>query len=147
MSGRHVLSKKLVKLAEIDAARVQERCDTLEQEVRQARTRLQALEEELSRFEASKEERSGQGLKMGELKLFEAHAEGLIRSIGEERESLTQRERDLSNEKNRLIAVRRDVDRAEKVSLRVRKGDEKKRAQESQRVDDDRASRSRQETP
>lgn len=139
--GRRTLSKKLVKLAEIDVTRAQVRFDELSEELRHAEARVQKCEADLAAFQEEMGQRVTRGLNLGELLILEAEQTSLQHSVGEAEQARKNLERGVSNEKTRLLQARHGVDRAEKVSEKVEDQESKQRQRTIQRMEDDRAGR------
>lgn len=137
--GRRTLSKKLVKLAEIDAQRAQERQHGVEVELQEFRQELQSKERDLERLENERHRRASEGVTLGQLMIMDANLERLRQTLVQDKNAISRMEDRLASEKNRAISARKEVDRAEKVSQKVAVESEKKKSKGEQRVLDDRA--------
>lgn len=137
--GRRTLSKKLVKLAEIDAQRAQERQNGVEAELSEFREELKSKEKDLERLESERHRRASEGVTLGQLMIMDANIERLRQSIVQEMNAISRMEDRLVSERNRAVSARKEVDRAEKVSQKVAVDAERKRSKDVQRALDDRA--------
>lgn len=137
--GRRTLSKKLVKLAEIDAQRAQERQNGVESELNEFRLELKNKEKDLERLENERQRRASEGVTLGQLMIMDANLERLRQALIHDMNAISRMEDRLASEKNRALSARKEVDRAEKVSQKVAVDDEKKKSKVVQRSLDDRA--------
>lgn len=137
--GRRTLSKKLVKLAEIDAQRAQERQNGVESELNEFRLELKNKENDLERLENERQRRASEGVTLGQLMIMDANLERLRQALIHDMNAISRMEDRLASEKNRALSARKEVDRAEKVSQKVAVDAEKKKSKVVQRSLDDRA--------
>ncbi|QED28628.1 hypothetical protein FRD01_15575 [Microvenator marinus] len=137
--GRRTLSKKLVKLAEIDAQRAQERQNGVESELNEFRLELKNKEKDLERLENERQRRASEGVTLGQLMIMDANLERLRQTLIHDMNAISRMEDRLASEKNRALSARKEVDRAEKVSQKVAVDAEKKKSKVVQRALDDRA--------
>lgn len=137
--GRRTLSKKLVKLAEIDAQRAQERQNGVESELNEFRLELKNKEKDLERLENERQRRASEGVTLGQLMIMDANLERLRQALIHDMNAISRMEDRLASEKNRALSARKEVDRAEKVSQKVAVDAEKKKSKVVQRSLDDRA--------
>jgi flagellar biosynthesis chaperone FliJ len=146
MSNRVETSKKLLRIAELDVARAEERTVALRQAVETAETAQQAAKQQLADFATRWEAESRRGMQMSQLRVFETHRDLLIREVGARQAELEGARAQVDSQVRQVVRLRQAVDRSEKVRSKMQREHDVTRLKKEQRAMDDRTSARRQMT-
>ena len=144
MSNRVETSKKLLRIAELDVARAEERMVVLRQGVEKAETAHQVAKQQLADFAARWEAESRRGLAMSQLRVFESHRDHLIRELDARLAELEGARAQVDSQERQVVRLRQAVDRSEKVRAKMQREQDVVRLKKEQREMDDRTSARRQ---
>jgi len=140
MSNRVETSKKLLRIAELDVARAEERMVVLRQGVEKAETAHQVAKQQLADFAARWEAESRRGLAMSQLRVFESHRDHLIRELDARHAELEGARAQVDSQERQVVRLRQAVDRSEKVRAKMQREQDVVRLKKEQREMDDRTS-------
>lgn len=140
MSNRVETSKKLLRIAELDVARAEERMVALREAVQKAETAHEVALQQLADFEARWEAESRRGLAMAQLRVFESHRDHLIREKGARHAELEGARAQVDSQERQVVRLRQAVDRCEKVRAKMQREQDVLRLKREQNQADDRTS-------
>lgn len=140
MTNRVETSKKLLRIAELDVARAEERMVLLRQAVQKAEAACDAATQQLVEFEAKWEAESRRGLAMSQLRIFETHRDHMIREKGARKAELDGARAQVDSQERQVVRLRQAVDRSEKVRSKMQREQDVLRLKKEQSEADDRTS-------
>lgn len=140
MPNRVHTANKLLRLAEVDAARANERVAKLREQVASAKEAMQTAVDDLSKFEIKADAASRAGLSTAHLRIFENHRAFLIAAVQTRSDELNKAQGQVDAQERHLQRLRQGVDRAEKVRLKMQREVDVATQKKQQRELDDRSS-------
>ncbi|MEZ4461603.1 MAG: flagellar FliJ family protein [bacterium] len=138
MSNRVQTANKLLRLAEVDTARADERMMSLRQQTEKAESDYRRAQDDLAEFELQWDTASRSGLGMAHLLVYQNQRDFLVRQVAHARDALSRSRGEVDAQERHLQRLRQVVDRAEKVRARMQREQDVVRIKKDQREMDDR---------
>lgn len=138
MSNRVQTANKLLRLAEVDTARADERMMSLRHMTEKAEADYRRAQDDLAEFELQWDTASRAGLGMAHLLVYQNQRDFLVRCVTEARDAMGRARGEVDAQERHLQRLRQVVDRAEKVRARMQREQDVVRIKKDQREMDDR---------